>query len=882
MKSTFYLILCLLAASILPANELAAMMPANDNVCDATPLTLDGDCSAGPNIDLAEATAQAGEPLITCSSEGEDTVAYNSVWFTYVATAEEVYFLAAPDNPNLRQSFQMNVYTVSGDCTDFANFTEVFCINPRQPFITAPSLRATLTEGVTYYIRVSGRTSTSPPGDPFSDTGCLTVRRAADITTPNDNVCNAIALEVDSAAVLGNNLNATVEVGEFGISPPPANNFFGTDNSGWVPGTNFLDNSVWYTFTTDEDGGNYSVDLNGSAILPGNFNTQVAIYAATDCADFSTFTLLEAGDNGFPFPNPLSVHTKLDLFCLPANTTYHVAVDGGASFFFMPTTSQGFFRIQVTEEVAEPITMFRSATFAPSCAGETDGSILTAFTGGTGDYTFAWSTGESTQDLVGALAAGDYTISVTDQCGFEVEETFTLGAAQADGPVASPLGADMTVCVGEEVQLNANASGGRPLQAERLFTHGFVAQDAVELRSSWINFPERSTTISDTQRVLIREMEFVGEVLYGATSDAKLYEIDGTTGAQRFIDSMALNGVVDLSYDRSTGQLHATDFNNTLYAVTPATAAVDSLYQLPESLLLFAIDTSGILYGVSEDSLFQIEVASGIVLSGIPSDVAPSLAISGLEIDPATDELYFVQSTSLDPGVTVTAFSRFFRLDKATGESTSVVSNLAQGFRTSSFAIRPGSTSTYAYSWMPSAAVLDDGTSATPSFTADTTITFTVSVTDACDVVAMESLTVTVAPVDSVTIDTAITVGDVYEGITINGDTVIVRTLMNVNGCDSIVTTNVDAWAVSTFDTWPLGAINISPNPTMDRLVLKTEGISEREVSVVVRDILGRPLQQHTLLGGDLTLDVSTFAAGQYYLELRSATKRAIRKFVKQ
>lgn len=60
-----------------------------------------------------------------------------------------------------------------------------------------------------------------------------------------------------------------------------------------------------------------------------------------------------------------------------------------------------------------------------ACNGGTDGAIDLSVTGGVPAFTFAWSTGDTTEDVTG-LAAGTYVVTITDGNGCPGSETYTI------------------------------------------------------------------------------------------------------------------------------------------------------------------------------------------------------------------------------------------------------------------------------------------------------------------------------------------------------------------------------------------------------------------------------------------------------------------------
>ena len=94
-----------------------------------------------------------------------------------------------------------------------------------------------------------------------------------------------------------------------------------------------------------------------------------------------------------------------------------------AGFYSVVASDENGCSVDITVEITEPdfgvsVTETHSdyTGFGVSCNGESDGLIDITPAGGSGIYTYAWSNGETTQDLTG-LAAGEYSVVVTDENG---------------------------------------------------------------------------------------------------------------------------------------------------------------------------------------------------------------------------------------------------------------------------------------------------------------------------------------------------------------------------------------------------------------------------------------------------------------------------------
>lgn len=875
MKSISLLTTCLLFSFSL----LLGQAPANDDLCNATPITIGADCMGTPNIVPEFATAQVNEPIITCASGGSDTMVYNSVWFSFIAPAGEVYILAAPEDATISNSYEMNIYTLGGDCADLSNLELISCTAPAQNLFAAPAVKTTFTEGIIYYIRISGKTAL-PFSPTFINSGCLTI---SEISPPtNDNVCDAIDLAVNADAQVFSNIGATSELGEFPLSPAPSlSGPLAVENDGWAPATNFIDNSVWFTFTTSAEGGNYSVDLFGTTNLAGGFNTQVAVYEATDCADFTSFSMVAAGDNAFLPGSPVNAHTKLDLFCLPANTTYYVVVDGGTSFLFMPVPNQGYFSIQVTAPDPIPLEV-TNFIHAPDCVGGSDGTVFTAATGGAGEYVYEWSNGDSIPELRNALEAGTYTLTITDRCLESIVDTIVIPESSAEAIVAI-TGDDESACLGEEVVLNVNATGGILFDTKRVFAQKPISFGTYALLATELQTPESQDTISSTQSIQFRELEFVGDDLYGTVSGQDLYQVNTTTGELTLIDSIPVISVMDLSYVPSTDKLYCTTSDGEIFELDPTTAAVTfvaTITGIDNGIGAAAIDDSGAMYASSfSGELFSVNVTTGVATLVGPFPVGASLGLRSMEIDPTDGKLYIAVSVSFIPGTT-SPWQQTREISKTTAENLGSFNDFSSASTASAFAIKERTVSPYQYDWTP-ATGLDDATISNPTFTVNETTTLTATVTDFCGDNNTTTVVGSLLPDASTTIDTTIFEGEMYDGIVYTADAVLMETFMAANGCDSLVTVNITVNTVGTNERWADEAIQISPNPVNSNLIVRTEGIVETEAVIYVRDMYGRVLLEESLVSAITQLNVLSLPNGYYVLEIRSVDKYGVKRFLK-
>ncbi|MCB0755735.1 MAG: gliding motility-associated C-terminal domain-containing protein [Flavobacteriales bacterium] len=92
----------------------------------------------------------------------------------------------------------------------------------------------------------------------------------------------------------------------------------------------------------------------------------------------------------------------------------------------------------------------------PACEGGSDGSIdLTV--NGTSTYDFSWDSGQTTEDVSG-LAAGDYTVTITDQNDMTCDTTFTITLLDGSAPSITTIVITDASCGNSDGQIDITAT----------------------------------------------------------------------------------------------------------------------------------------------------------------------------------------------------------------------------------------------------------------------------------------------------------------------------------------------------------------------------------------------------------------------------------------
>ncbi|MFK7774049.1 MAG: LamG-like jellyroll fold domain-containing protein [Saprospiraceae bacterium] len=229
---------------------------------------------------------------------------------------------------------------------------------------------------------------------------------------------------------------------------------------------------AWSTGTTGVNGiqnlspGSYTVTVSDE-----NNCTATAVYTFTEppLLGLDTAYLSSEDFNGFGVSCNGASDGKIKVAASGGEGTYTYAwSNGGGDVDSIFNLAPGIYTVtladgnscdtSMTFTLTEPDVLLINSTISNvNCNGLSNGEIELVVTGGTSNYTYAWSTGATTQD-VSSLAAGDYTVTVIDENTCQLSETYTI--IEPDTIAASAVISEVKCFGGNDGAIAQTVTGG--------------------------------------------------------------------------------------------------------------------------------------------------------------------------------------------------------------------------------------------------------------------------------------------------------------------------------------------------------------------------------------------------------------------------------------
>ncbi len=302
------------------------------------------------------------------------------------------------------------------------------------------------------------------------------------VTVTDGNGCSAVA-----SATLTQPLPLTVSLAN--LAEVRCNG--GTDGeiditvTGGTPPFTF----IWSNGTSTEDNANITAGTYDVTVTDANNCTATGSYTLTEPAAIAiTGTVTDA-------PCATSPTGEVDITVTGGVGPYTYFWSNGQATQDITGLAPGTYTVQVSD--SRGCTSNASFTVNPGavltvsintvtnvlCNGDNTGAIDINVSGGTGSYTYAWSNGESTEDITN-LVAGTYTVTVSDNAGCQA--TLSATVTEPAALVAFATVTNVSCNGGANGAIDVSVSGG-VVPYTYSWGHGPTTQDLTGLSGGTYN-----------------------------------------------------------------------------------------------------------------------------------------------------------------------------------------------------------------------------------------------------------------------------------------------------------------------------------------------------------------------------------------------------------
>ncbi len=542
---------------------------------------------------------------------------------------------------------------------------------------------------------------------------------------------------------------------------PAIDNISGTDTAcGDASGTATVTASGGtpaYTYQWDDPLAQTTVTAVG--LLAGTYN--VTVTDNIGCTATAEVTLTDS-------PGPALTTSAMDATCGNANGTATVSATGGlAPYTYLwdaatgnQTTATatglvaGTYSVLVSDDngcqISEMITVgdiagpTAAAVATDANCGNADGSATATVTGGTivTDYTYQWdaNAGNQTTATATGLAAGTYSVTITDDNNCPAETTVTVG--DTPGPVVDSATSTDATCGGSDGTATVVASGGTAAVDYTYLWDDASAQTTAT--ATGLSAGTYNVTVTDDNGCTVTGNVAVNDL--GAPSIANTSSTDAICGGSQGTATVAATGgtvAVDYTYlwDDAVAQTTATATG--LIAGTYNVTVTDDI-----GCSVIGSVTVADIAGPTVNNTFASDANCG-ASDGSATVIASGGTVAGSYSyqwdDPATQTtatasglsagIYNVTVTD-DNGCIAIGSATVGGTDAPTIDETSSVDATCGDSDGSASVVAIGGTPGYTYQWG------DASAQTTATATGLSAGTYTVTVTDANACVATASATV--------------------------------------------------------------------------------------------------------------------------------------------
>ena len=222
-----------------------------------------------------------------------------------------------------------------------------------------------------------------------------------------------------------------------------------------------------------------------------------------------------------------------------------------------------------------------------ACKGQNTGKVDVTITGGVPPYTFVWSNGPNSEDVL-SLFAGVYSVTAMDNNGCSRSDTFTIAEPTTDlGTTLTKT--DVTCAAGNDGTVSATSSGGTPPYSY-VWNNGIT--DSV---NAVLTAGTYAVTVSDNNGCVVIETITVGTISSIAVTET-ISNISCNGGSDGYIKLNVTGGIQPYTYlwsngnnTDSTGGLSATSYSVTITDNVSCTFSKSFNLAQPDQLTLTAL-----------------------------------------------------------------------------------------------------------------------------------------------------------------------------------------------------------------------------------------------------------------------------------------------------